>query len=220
MDDEPNTKVKSSSEVSVFSIQWVPETISNIVDQLYGDSFIYLLDLLRWHCCDADSLTLNNHYHCVLQIFHVNWYHCILLYIFHRTELVGKSWAHDVRSLQNEFQSSRINCKPWEDVRVHMYEFQGGDSFFLDVNEMVIIIDNDMFAFLFVTSFHFERHDFGLFIPKDRNLFIREFRLGQKRLSHVFGLRLADCLFMACLLRFFQHVFDAKSFLLKVYITW
>ena len=45
---------------------------------------------------------------------------------------------------------------------------------------MVIVIDDDVLAFLLVTGFHLERHDFGFFVPEDGDLLIREFGFSEQ----------------------------------------
>jgi hypothetical protein len=53
------------------------------------------------------------------------------------------------------------------------------DCFLFDPQEVVIVIDNNMLAFLLVACFHLERHDFGFFVPEDGDLLFREFGFGQ-----------------------------------------
>ena len=67
-----------------------------------------------------------------------------------------------------------------EDVRVHVDDFKRWDGLFLNPEEVVIVINNNVFAFFLVTGFHFVRHDFRLFVPKDRDLFFWEGGIAQE----------------------------------------
>jgi hypothetical protein len=94
-----------------------------------------------------------------------------------------------------------------EDVGVHVDDFKRWNGFFLDPEEMVIVIDNNVFAFFLIAGFHFVGHDFRFFVPKYRDLFFWEGGIGQECLSHIFGLGFAEGLFMALLFGLFQHDF-------------
>lgn len=146
-------------------------------------------------------------YHSVFEIFNIDGNYSILLDIFHWAQLISQSRTHNVCTLEHKFSCSRIDCESWKDIGVHVDELEWGDGFLLNPYKVIVIIDNDMFALLLVPCFHLKGHDFGFLVPEYSDLLLGKFRFAQDGLPHCLCLGFTDCLFMTCLIWFFQHAF-------------
>ncbi len=149
------------------------------MNKLYSNTLVHFSYFFCGHCRDSDSLSLINTYHSMFDVFNVNWNYCILFDVFHRSELICQAWRHNVGAFQNKLGCSRINLKSREHIGVHVDEFQRWNGFLFNPQKVVIVIYDNVFAFLLIASFHLKGHDFGFFVPEDGDLLIREFRFGQ-----------------------------------------
>ena len=137
-----------------------------------SNTFIYFSYLYSGHFSDSQTLYKRNNYHSVLHIFNVNRNNNTLLNIIHVSLFISKSWTHDIGSFEHEFKCSWIANEFGKNFWIHVNKLQRGNSFFFNVYKMIFVIDDNMFTFLLIICFHFERHNFRLLGPEYRQLLL------------------------------------------------
>ena len=114
-------------------------------------------------------------YHTVLMSKDVNANNCSLFDIIHWSLLVKQPWSHQIGSFQHKFDCPCVGCEAGVHVRVGVDGSKSWYAVVLNIDEVMLLINNNMFGFMVVSSLQFVDDNFAFLGKNDLHLFLPKF---------------------------------------------
>jgi len=97
------------------------------------------------------------------------------LYFFRMCLLIHQPCSHHVSSVQDESESALVCDESWVDVWVGVDRFEDGHTIIINIDEMEVFVNHNMFYFVVLPCLHFMDSHARLLGEDDLDLVLGKF---------------------------------------------